>query len=219
MNKNILVIAGSPRSKGSSEAILDSLIDKLNEKKHSSYKLCLNKEMRKSEDNLIKAVDDADALIISLPIYENSVPSLVLQFLELIYSSRDKLSTKDRKLFVITNSGFAQVEASKAAINTCKLFSRDTNFKWMGGIAVAPGTLIDGKKLEETGKTYKTLLDVLDIIAEAISSDTEIPKEAFEMMKKTFFNPTIYKIASKLIEIPVMKKIGKSKFFNKPLIS
>lgn len=50
---------------------------------------------------------------------------------------------KPHKFFAITNSGIPEIKANQSAINTCKLFSRDMNFIWMGGIAVAPGTLID----------------------------------------------------------------------------
>ncbi|RMD02283.1 hypothetical protein D9O40_06480 [Clostridium autoethanogenum] len=218
MNENILVMVGSPQKKrGNSEAIADSLINKLNEKKLNVSKLCLQKEIGSKDNALIKTIDKADIIILSLPIYENSVPGLVVEIFEQLYRDKDELSKKSRSVFVITNSGFSEVEGNKSAKQTCKLFARDMNFKWMGGIGVAPGTLIDGKKLEETGKTYKRLNESLDTIVNAIENDIDIPKSAFKIMEKPFISPFIYRIAGRVLQRSTIKKLGKGKFFSTPL--
>lgn len=117
-------------------------------------------------------------------------------------------------MFVITNSGFPEIEASKSAITTCRLFARDVNFKWLGGITVAPGTLIDGGKL---GKTYKKLISALNLIAEDICNDKKISKEVFELTSKPFISPIIYRLGGRIIQNKAIKNIGKDTFFAKPL--
>ncbi|HEX2954447.1 MAG TPA: hypothetical protein VHR47_10765, partial [Bacillota bacterium] len=133
--------------------------------------------------------------------------------------NKDKLSDKPRKMLVIGNSGFAEPEANRCAIDCCRLFASAIGFTWMGGFGVSPGTLIDGKKLEETGGTYKRLMNLLTIISEAIDHNEEIPETAFRLMSKPFLPPFLYRIAGRMIQNGVVKKVGKEKFYAKPLLT
>ncbi len=119
---------------------------------------------RQSLIEQIKQIINTDIIIFSLPIYENSVPGLILEFFELLYQYKDKLSDKPRKMLVISNSGFSEPEANRCAIDCCRLFAREMGFSWMGGFGVPPGTLINGRKLEEEGGTYKKLINLLSIM-------------------------------------------------------
>lgn len=217
MNKNILIINGSPKGKGgNSESIANYLFEKLNEKKLTCSKSNLSNIINK-EDTFIEDIDSSYIVILVLPVYENSVPGLVIKFFEQIYKNKFRLVEKQRKLLVITNSGFPEVEANRSAINTCRLFCRDMGFIWMGGIAAAPGTLIDGKKLHEAGKTYNRLIQFIDLVSETILKGEEIPLKHFEIMNKPFINPFIYRIGGKMMQKSVIKKLGKDKFLAKPL--
>jgi multimeric flavodoxin WrbA len=214
MDKNILIIIGSPRSKRSnSDVISNSLKYKLVNKNLSCSKIYLGK-MINEKNTIIDEVNKSDEIILISPIYENSVPSIGLEFFETIFENKDRLINKNRKLFVITNSGFPEVEAGECAITTCSLFARNMNFKWLGGINVAPGTLIDGGEL---GKTYKKLILALNIIAENISNDKEISKEVFKLVSKPFISPLIYRFAGIILQNKTIKNIGKDAFFAKPL--
>ena len=168
----------------------------------------------KEKSTIIDNINKSDVIILISPIYENSVPSIVIEFFEEISENKNSLITKNRKMFVITNSGFPEIEASKSAITTCGLFARDMNFKWLGGIAVAPGTLIDGGEL---GKTYKKLISALNFIAEDICADKEISKEVFKLASKPFISPLIYRFAGRVIQNKTIKNIGRDYFFAKPL--
>jgi multimeric flavodoxin WrbA len=217
INMNILIVMGSARTKNSnSESIGNNLIKILTQKNLNCSKLYLNKKLNE-EDRLIEHINNSDVIIFTLPVYENSVPGNVIKFFETIYKNKDDLSLKTRKMFVITNSGFPEVEASKSAISTCRLFAKAMNFVWLGGISVSPGALIDGKDLEQTGKTYKKLMRTLNLISEAIYNDEKIPEEAFKLMSKSFMNSFIYRFAGRVIQGKVIKSIGKEKFFSKPL--
>lgn len=213
MEKNVLIVAGSPKSKkGSSDSIGDYIINKFrNQKEHCSM-ICLRKEEQPEE-----YVAVSDTIVLIFPIYENSVPGLVVKFFETLYENRERFKSKTRKLFVITNSGFPEVEANEAAIKACELFAKEMGFEWMGGIGLAPGTLIDGKKLEESGKVYKNFIASLDILIKAISNDESIPEEVYKLMSKSFMSPFFYRFCGRMIQIPVKNKIGKDKFLAKPL--
>lgn len=217
---NILVIIGSPAAKkGNSESIADNLMDNLKEKGLlSTSKIHLHKEIS-NEAGLVQRIDQADKIILSLSIYENSVPGLVLEFFEMIYKCRALLSTKKRSVLIITNSGFPEVEANQGALNTCRLFVRDMGFAWIGGFAVAPGTLIKGKRLEEAGRWYKKVISLLKLIADKLYNDEEITEQEFSPLAKSIIFPCIYRLVGNIIQIFVIIKMGKGKYFARPLES
>lgn len=217
--RNVMVIVGSPANKtGNSESIADYLIDKLNNKQQACSKLFLRNEIGRREE-LIERIINTDLIIFSFPIYANSVPGLVLDFFEFLYQNKDRLSDRPRKTMAISNSGFAEPEANHCAINCCRLFAKEIGFSWMGGFGVAPGTLIDGKKLEEAAGTYKKLINLLNIISEKIYNDQDIPESAFRMVSKPLIPPIIYRVVGKMIQNGVSKKIGKKKYYAKPLVN
>ncbi|SHJ83068.1 Flavodoxin-like fold [Clostridium cavendishii DSM 21758] len=213
MVKNILIAIGSPKSKKSnSESIGNYIMDKLNKKEAHCSMIYLRKEGQQ-----VECVDVSDTIVLVLPIYQNSVPGLVVKFFETLYENREKLKAKQKKLFVITNSGFPEVEANKAAIKTCELFAKEMGFEWMGGISLSPGTLIDGNELEKSAKTYKKFMTSLNMLINSFINDESVPKEVYKLMSKSFMNPFFYRICGRIIQIPVKNKIGKDKFFAKPL--
>ncbi len=214
MDKNVLIVIGSPRSQRSnSDVISNNLVNKLINKNMNFSKIYLEKIINEN-GTIIDNINKLDVIILISPIYENSLPSMVLKFFETINENKNRMTTKSRKMFVITNSGFPEIEASKSAITTCSLFARNMNFKWLGGITIAPGTLIDGGKL---GKTYKKLISALNLIAEDLCSDREISKEVFELTSKPFMSPIIYRLGGRIIQNKAIKNIGKDTFFAKPL--
>jgi multimeric flavodoxin WrbA len=214
MDKNILVVIGSPGvQRSNSNVISNNLVDKLVNKNINCSKLYLEKIINE-KNTIIDNINKSDVIILISPIYENSAPSTVLKFFERINENKNKLTIKNRKMFVITNSGFPEIEASKSLITTCSLFARDMNFIWLGGIAVAPGTLIDGGEL---GKTYKKLISALNLIAEDIYNDKEISEEVFKLTSKPFISPIIYRFAGRIIQNKPIKNIGKDNYYAKPL--
>lgn len=217
MYKNVTVIIGSPKLKyGNSESMGDYLITRLNNKYLNYSKISLSNEV-KNKDKLLEYINRSDTLILILPIYENSVPGLVLEFFENLYKNKMQLTEMERNLFVITNSGFGEIAANKNALKSCKLFSKAMGFSWLGGISIAPGTLIDGKKLLETENTYKRLIEALDVLSEAIINDTKIPEKVFKLTSKPFMSPWIYRFAGRILQNPVIKKVGKANYFSRPL--
>lgn len=214
MDKNILIVIGSPGfERSNSNVISNNLEDKLTNQNINCSKLYLGKIINE-KSTIIDNINKSDVIILISPIYENSVPSTVLEFFEKIDENKNSLTIKNRKMFVITNSGFPEIQAGKSAITTCSLFARDMNFKWLGGINVAPGTLIDGGEL---GKTYKKLISALNLIAEDICADKEISKEVFKLASKSFISPIIYRFGGRIIQNKTIKNIGKDAFFAKPL--
>lgn len=209
MKKNILIVSGSPRGKnGNTASIAEYAYKKLTLEQLQSAILYLETEINRVE-NILKHMDAADVIILAIPVYQNSVPGLVMEFFEKVYNNKNILIRKERKLLVIANSGFAERGAGSGAIKTCMLFARDIGMVWMGGFTAAPGTLIDGKALEKTGNTYQRLRLMIDIIPGCIRSGKAIPEDALHLMDKPLMSPLIYRIAGRIIQR--LKKIDSSR--------
>ncbi len=215
MKKNVLVIVGSPKNKkGNSESIADYVSEKFSDQ-CDQKQILLRKEIRNPE-NVIALFNQADYIIISLPIYQNAVPGLVIQIFELLRENQNLLIKKTRKVMVISNSGFAEIEAHHCAIGQCKLFASEMDFLWEGAIAVAPGTLIDGKDFNEAGKSYKRVRDFLDRLAIQVDKNVSISNDAFQIVSKSIMNPFVYRVVGRLIQNKTIKRIGKAKYYQQP---
>ncbi len=219
MNRNALIISCSPRAKkGSSNAMAEYLFDQFKLNGTSTDKIILCQEIR-DESRIVEYIDKADVIVLTLPVYENSIPGLVVQLFELVDQFRNKLANIKKQLFVISNSGFAEVSANQSAIEVCRLFAAEMGFDWLGGIAVAPGTLFTEDNLYKSKRIYKKLIKSLDMIAESISNNRKIPEEAFALVSKPFLNLYIYLIAGYILQKKmIVRKIGKASYFARPLL-
>jgi len=110
-------------------------------------------------------------------------------------------------------------EANWYAIECCQLFAKEMGFQYMGGFGVSPGTLIDGKELAKAGGTYKRLIKLLNIIAEKIAANDDIPADAYKLISKPFMSPKPYRFFGNMIQKNTVKQIGKDKFYAKPLLN
>ena len=54
-------------------------------------------------------------------------------------------------------------------------------------------------------------------MADAILKDEEILEKYFRSMEKSFMLPWLYRLGGKMMQKSVIKKIGKDKFFSRPL--
>ncbi len=216
MNPNVIIINGSPKgTKGNSESIANSLMDKLLSQDLEPTKIILKSQLSHF-DHLMEVVNQSDILILVLPVYQNSVPGLVLQFFEMLEKNKEKLDYKVRKMAVISNSGFPEPSANMTTIEHCKLFALSMDFEWLIGALVAPGTLIDGKNLDETGNTYKKVIALLDIIAKKIRTQESFTDSDLQLTSKSFISPFMYRFFGKLLQKKVIKKLGKEKYFAQP---
>ncbi len=214
--RNILVLTGSPKvKKGNSDSIANFMLESFKRKGQICKKGYI-KDIIQQPEEMIKIIKSADIVIISFPVYQNSVPSIVLSFFEFMIRYKSHFSQKHRSLFVLSNSGLAEPKANVSSVFQCQLFAKSIGFYWLGGIGIAPGTLIDGKKLEDTGKTYKKVIKALNLISDSISKGEKVPDHAYAYTSKPLIWPKMYRFFGKLIQNKVVKKIGKVNYYARP---
>ena len=217
MKPNIVIISCSPKAGNSmSDTIAGYLKEKFESNEIAVQKIILRKEAA-NINAIIESIDRSDTLILTLPIYENSVPGLAVQLFESVWQNRNCLINKKTRVFVITNSGFADISANHSAIETCRLFTEAMGFEWLGGTSVVPGTLLSEYSIQALKHTYKKLTWSLDMIANSISDNRTVPAEAFKLLSRPFINRYVYLVGGYILQKKVMKKLGKSTYYAKPL--
>lgn len=215
--KNILLILGSPKNnKGNSKSLLDYLKSRI-DTQHDVTMISLRKEINHPEV-IMELVNQADIIVISYPIYQNSFPGLVLQLFDMLIENKNQLEHKERKLIAISNSGFPEKEANTTSIEHCRQFAKQIGFTWEYGIIVAPGTIIDGNDLTKAGKMYSKTREILDYTAQQINTDDFVRVDKSILSIKPIIHASIYRVMGRVMENKVIKQLGKEKYYQTPLI-
>jgi hypothetical protein len=194
--KKAVLLVGSPKGERStSVSVGDYLVSKLEVSGIVFEKVFIHRLVNREENiqSLFEMINKADLIILSFPLYVDSLPAPVIKAMELIKEEQNKLENKKSKDFIaICNSGFPEASQSTIALQICRIFSKACGFSWKGGIAIGGGGAISGRPLEGIGGMVRFIIAGLDITAQAIIEGKEIPKEAIELFSKPFIPRSLY---------------------------
>ncbi|MFW9929284.1 MAG: NAD(P)H dehydrogenase, partial [Candidatus Thorarchaeota archaeon] len=192
---------------------------KLEELGLKSEKLYIHRLVNREEkiNELFQGIERADLVVLSFPLYVDSLPAPVIKAMELIFANKNTIiSEKSKNFIAIANNGFPEASQNETALQICRIFSRDCGFTWKGGIAVVGGA-IGGKPLQERGGVVRNVINGLDISAHALIDDEEIPQEAIEITSKSVIPSSLYRIVGNLGWKRMAKRYGaKGKLKGKP---
>lgn len=196
-NKKALLLIGSPRvEKSTSLSLGNYLISKLEESGMTSERGFIHQMVNREEKikELFEMIDNADLIILSFPLYVDSLPAPVIKAMELIKKERDKSEKKKTQDFIaICNNGFPEASQNMIALQICKIFSKDCGFVWKGGIAIGGGGAINGIPLKERGGMVRHIINGLDIAANALKDGKEVPQDAIDLISKQFIPSGLYR--------------------------
>lgn len=191
VQKKALLLVGSPRAKGTSEVLGTYLLNKLFENGIEIEKLRIYPLMKSHEGQgqLLSSVDRSDILILSFPLYIDSLPSLVTKALEMIWEHRRSLEIPKKHQFVaISNNGFPEAHQNDTALKICRHFANESGMEWAGSLGVGGGEGIKlmleffkAKKLEKVSFVSKNEIKSLDSIAEFLINSGAISQEVMEL--------------------------------------
>jgi hypothetical protein len=152
----------------------------------------VNREQKIRE--LFEIIDNADLIILSFPLYVDSLPAPVIKAMELIKEERDKIGRKNTKSFIaICNNGFPEASQNMVALEICRIFSKECGFAWKGGISIGGGAVvINGKPIEKRGGRARHIINGLDITANALKNNEELPQEAIDSILGKPVSPILY---------------------------
>jgi multimeric flavodoxin WrbA len=197
-----LVIGGSPRgSRSTSASLARYLAGQLEGRgvQTDTVEIC---EARRTEDGVVQLLagsDAADLVILSFPLYVDSLPAPVIRMLERIWSHRLSLAPSSRpgtqRFIAIVQSGFPEVRHNYTALAVCREFARDSGYVWAGGLALGGGHgLVQSKSLESLGGRADHVRKALDLTAAAVAGGRPVPGEAAALMARPFVPTWLYRL-------------------------
>ncbi|MFX1520593.1 MAG: hypothetical protein ACFFCD_11815 [Promethearchaeota archaeon] len=196
-NKNALLLIGSPKGfKSTSNSLGTYLLDRLNERDFATEKLHIHRLIKsdKGKEDLLLAVNASDIIILAFPLYIDSLPASVIKAMEFIATRRRTMTNlKKPKFIAISNNGFPEASQNDVALDICRIFAKESDFEWVGGLACGGGGSIDGRPLEDIGGMVRNVKKALELTAAAIADRSSVPKEAVDLMAKPLVPSWLYR--------------------------
>lgn len=189
--ERIVLLIGSPKGNGGTSASIGNFIlKKLQNDGITLETHHVGKAVKKEEkwDLLVEAVDAADSVILSFPLYWDSLPSHLIEALERLHAHRKEIERKNaQNLYVVVNNGFPETWHNEVAITMCHHFAKEAGFKWRGALNIGGGAAINEKPLEETGGMTLRLRKTLEMAAAVMVKGEAIPIEVDKRLKKQLY--------------------------------
>ena len=198
-----LLLVGSPRGKRStSTSVGRYLMNSLEQKGIDTEILWINRQVVSDErlDEMLDAVDHADIVILTAPLYDDCQPAIVTKTMEAIAAQQKFIEKK--RFFPIINCGFPEPEQITAvAISIYHKFAISVGFKWAGSLAIGGGEILQGsagKSLDDLGKIAGKVKKSLDEIAQALAAKNSYPDKSLRAVPGFFYWRFFAKIMTRL---------------------
>jgi len=195
-----LLLVGSPKPGASASSSLGTyLLEELAKRGLQTETVGLVKALRSEEatEALHSAVAAADLVVLSFPLYVDSLPAPVIRALELIAARRADLPSAagDKPAFVaICQCGFPEAEHNEVALEICRNFAPAAGFAWAGGLGMGAGGMTGGRPLREIRGRMRAAVRALDLSAADLAAGRPLPDEAVRLMAKPAFPAFAYRL-------------------------
>jgi hypothetical protein len=190
------LLVGSPKGpRSASDAIGSYLLERLGGKGLITNKLYIQQSLASEQGTiaLLAAVAESDLIILSAPLYADSLHSGVIRAMEMVYADRKKRAPgKRQRMVAISNSGFPEAPHNDMSLAISRKFAVGYGFEWAGGLALGGGGSIGGRPLEQAGGRVRNVKKSLDLAAEALAKGEAIPEEAVRLMAKPMTPEWLY---------------------------
>jgi multimeric flavodoxin WrbA len=210
----IVIINGSQKTGESNTGIILEKLNTLFEAGHEivNYKLGTK---RLSSDEL-KNIVHFDIIIFGFPLFNDSVPSNMIQMLIELESYFADEKTRNIIVYSITNNGFYEGKQTHIAFEVIQNWCEHCGIKFGGGIGQGAGEMIGvTKDTPINSGPFKNLGHSLELLVNKIELRETLgvkylspyfPRFLWELMSKyTFWHPLAYK--NKLNKKDIIKKI------------
>ena len=192
---NALILVGSPKGRSSSSFLLGSkLAEGLRKHGAAVREELVHAGLRTAEGTLrlLGAVDAADLLAFSFPLYVDSLPSPLTRLLELVAGRRaGAAKTGSPRLAVIVQCGFPESHQCDTAVGICRLFAERTGMHWSGALAMGMGGSLERGFGKLPGRGAN-ILRALDMASESLAKGGDIPGDATTLFATPLMPRWIY---------------------------
>lgn len=140
-------------------------------------------------ERILHNLQDADAVVFSLPLYVDGVPSHVLLFLKEMerFCRENNLCLK---VYVISNGGFIEGKQNEAQLRVFENFCARSGLFWCGGIGIGGGVMLNVLRI----MLYVQVgVLILNLAASGVETGNWLPLDALQhfvtqVLYITFFN-------------------------------
>jgi hypothetical protein len=195
--RRALLLAGSPKGlKGTSYELGRFLLGRLESGGFSTDTLAASPAVRTAEASavLMAAVDAADLVVVSFPLYVDQLPAPLIAALELIAEHRRaRPAGKPAKIMAMVQCGFPESLQNLSAVEIVRRFAKETGFSWAGGLYMGMGGALGGRPLAKAGGMLRNTVKALDLAAASLIQGGDVPEDATALMAKPLFARGLYR--------------------------
>lgn len=216
-----LLVIGSPKGKtGTSYVLGGALMRRLEARGAEVEEMTVAEALRSTEDQhrLHKAVDAADVIVVSFPLYVDQLPAPLIQALELVADRRKGLlgvtpwaGPLVQRIVAIVQCGFPETCQNESAVDIVRLFAGESGFRWAGALAMGSGGAVGGRDLGKAGGMLRGVVKALDLAAASLADGGVVPEEATALMAKPLMPRWLYHQAANWGFRSLLKKHGARK--------
>ncbi len=187
--------SAKPNGTSTSEALVQPLLDHLAELGWTTEVLHTRgavKLQHAEAPKLVEAVQRADLLVLSTPVYVDTPPASVLAGLGQL--ARARLDSPPA-MVVISQCGFPELEHNYLLLDVVAEASRRIGMPWAGHLAVGGGGAFTGAHLSKPGDKAWRQARALQDAATALDAGEPIPPTVTESFGHAILGPALYRLA------------------------
>ena len=181
-------INGSPRAKESfSGTIIECLAKDLKNTYEDSftYHVILNRPLLEPQQLYDKLLT-CDTLVFVFPLYVDSIPSHLLEFMRKLenYKKSSPSQTTSLTLYGIVNCGFMEGFQNTHALMNLQNYCKRMDFNWGGGIGIGSGEMFKQtmNSIPPQAKIQVPIWDALKTLTESLQTFTPIPTPSKQLL-------------------------------------
>jgi multimeric flavodoxin WrbA len=209
---NALLLIGSPKPNASaSRSFGEALLTRLADRGAATRVSRVTPSFR-STDLLARLLDDvgwADLVVLSFPVYVDSLPAPLMRLLEAwadAAAAAPAAGLRAKRLVVLTQCGFPEADQCQTAIAVCREFCREAGVEWAGALAFGTGGALEGRAIERS--PLARAVPAFEQAVDALTAGREIPAAAIGAVGRQFAPTWAYTMFGGLLWWRVARRRG-----------
>lgn len=197
--KSCLLLVGSPKGrKSASFSVGAHLLKDLHGRGLQAEEVIIYEEAKSdaSLQRLVERMGMADLVVLSFPLYVDSLPSRVIRLMEMVEENSTREKLRGKGFLVMINSGFPETRQSAVAIEICRLFASSNGMEWRGALCLPGGPILNAMPLEQAGGRARHQVKGLGIAANDLAGGKEVSDQAKEEFSRLGIPKWLYIITA-----------------------
>lgn len=218
MNKNVLILNGSPKTNNSTSGSLAKFIENELKRKGVKTKTRRVSTCTAGERGIVELMEyirKANLIFLISPLYIDSLPYNVIEMLELIKIHIGADTCNRNKTFLALSHSGLDATKNDVSVRIYERFAKELNFNFGGAFALGTSSIINGNPLHFMNRMTKNLRKALEMVSDSIFTGDSIPPKVQALLSKPFLPAPLF--LNKILLNATMKRCYEEKDFSKGL--